>query len=82
MASNTYLAGYDDAKLLATTSVPNPNLTPAQVQQILQYLKQQAGRIVCGCVVANALRVADTFSILSFNGYAYYLGPGGSQAVS
>jgi hypothetical protein len=83
MASNTYLPGYEDcARNLASALVPERSMTPALMQKLTQQMAQQAGRIACSAVIANALRVADTFSIQAFNGCNYFLGAGGSQALS
>jgi hypothetical protein len=88
LASNTYLPGYGDARLVANIAVAKTvNVTPALVQHIGQQMAQEAGRIACSSVIANALRVADTFSIQAYNGCNFFMGPladerrGGSLAL-
>jgi hypothetical protein len=73
-ASNTYLRGHE-ASFLATFSTANHRMTPALMQQAMQQLTQQAGSIACSMVISNALRVADTFSILAYNSCIFFLGP-------
>lgn len=76
LASNTYLPGYGDARLVANIAVAKTvNVTPALVQHIGQQMAQEAGKIVCSSVISNALRVADTFSIQAYNGCNFFMGP-------
>jgi hypothetical protein len=78
-AVNAYANGHDATVLTSILLPEDPSQrTPArmqQLQQLQQQIVQQAGRIACASVIANALRVADTFSIITYNATNRILGP-------
>lgn len=79
-AANHCTSGHDGTVVLSLPVPDARKLTPAAIRQLQQQMLQQLGSTACASIIASALRVADTMSILTYNAVRLYIGPeAGSQ---